>query len=296
MKRNRFGRSNFIRGVGLTAAVLFVFLAGVVYATGAEKKLDVFVSIPPQAYFVERIGNPHVTVHVLVKPGQSPATFEPTPKQMAQLSQADVYFRIGLPFESKLLSKIQATVGGLRIVDIRKGVPLRHVEGSHGKGTVDPHIWLSPKLAKKQAETICEELCRLDSEHEAEYQKNLAALHHALDSLDSAIARALAPLKGRKFYVFHPSYGYFADAYGLKQVAVEVEGKEPSARQLAHLIEQAQADGVKVVFVQPQFSSKSAQALAEAIGGVVVPLDPLAYDYLENLREMADKISRGLQP
>jgi zinc transport system substrate-binding protein len=266
-------------------------------------KLAVFVSILPQVYFVERVGGDLVEVEALVLPGQSPATYEPTPKQMAALSEADVFFRIGVPCEKRLVPKIAATLGELRVVDTREGITLRHMEDDHHHdegeahehaGAPDPHVWLDPRLVKIQASTICRELCRLDPAHTADFERNLEAFAADLEAVHGRITEALAPLKGEEFFVFHPAYGYFADAYGLKQVAVEMGGKEPSQKQLVELIDKAREAGARLIFVQPQFSTRSAQAIAEAIGGAVMPLDPLAGDYLENLTEMASKIEGSL--
>ncbi len=278
----------------LSATVCLLCLTSVYAGENEKARLSLFVSIQPQAYFVERVGGSYVEVEVLVGPGQSPATFEPTPKQMARLTRADAYFRIGVPFEKRLLAKIQTAFPDLRVIDTHQGIKLRTMEHGHHNGGFDPHIWLDPKLVKVQAASVCEELCRLDPANAAEYKESLSAFRADLDEVDARISRALEPLKGRKFYVFHPSYGYFGDAYGLTQVAVEVEGKEPGARQLADLMDQAREDSVKVIFVQPQFSAKSAEAVAKAIGGTVVPLDPLARDYLKNLEDIAGKIVQGL--
>lgn len=243
---------------------------------------------------MDRIGGTHVEIQVLVGPGQSPATYEPTPKQMTEMARADVYFRIGLPFESRLLDKIQSIFTDLRIVDTRQGIRLYEGEHSHQGEATDPHIWLDPKLVITQATTICDELCRLDSINAQEYRKNLQSFKDDLNRADDRVAEILTPFRGRKLYVFHPSYGYFARAYGLIQTAFEFEGKEPTPRQLADLIEQARRDGVTAVFVQPQFSSKGAQAVARAIDARVVEMDPLARDYLSNLVTMAENIARSL--
>ena len=142
---------------------------------------------------------------------------------------------------------------------------------------------------------ICDTLAELDPDHADTYRRNLAAFDADLDRVHAQIAEALAPLKGQAIFVFHPAFGYFADAYGLKQIPVEIGGKEPTARQLAGLIDRAKAAGVKVIFVQPQFSQKSAGAVAAAIDGVVVPLDDLARDYLMNLENVAAKVKVALQ-
>ena len=161
--------------------------------------------------------------------------------------------------------------------------------------TPDPHIWLDPGLVKIQARNIHDALCRLDPSHQEEYGANLRDFAADLERLHNRIARTLAPLRGKKMYVFHPAFGYFAAAYGLIQVPVESGGREPSARQLASLIAAARKDGVKVIFVQAQFPAKSAAAVARAIGGAVVPVDPLARNYLENLQRLTDAVAAGLR-
>ncbi len=147
---------------------------------------------------------------------------------------------------------------------------------------------------KIQAGTICTALSLLDPAHAATFERNMRAFMADLEDLDAGIARILAPVKGRKFYVFHPAFGYFGDSYGLTQVAVEVEGKEPTGRQLAGLIEEARADGVKAIFVQPQHAKRQAEAVARVIGAAVMPLNPLPRDYLKGLEEMAAILRKGL--
>lgn len=294
------------------------------------------VSIPPQAYFASRIGGEYVDVQVLVRAGQSPHTYDPTPKQMARLAQSRIFFRIGVPFEEQLLARMGDTFAGLEVVDTRQGIKLRPISGSdqcdpmhdhahdhaHGhaptdshtdahaethiegasdavatntEGTLDPHIWLSPKLAKIQARTICTALQWIDPQHAAQFDRNLKAFENDLDEVDGEIGKYLRPLRGESFCVFHPAFGYFGDAFGLEQVAVEIEGQQPSPKQLVALIDRAKKAGVRLIFVQKQFGAGSAQAVAEAIGGAVVPLDPLAEDYIANLRIMAEHIAKGLR-
>jgi zinc transport system substrate-binding protein len=265
-------------------------------------KLGIAVSILPQAFLAERVGGEHVAVTVLVGPGQSPHAYEPTPKQMASLADARVLLTIGVPFEKQLLPKLQAGHERLRVVDTRKGISLRTMacrhddhDHDHAHGEADPHVWLSPRNAKTLAANAAAALKELDPAHAADYDANLKSLHADLDALDARIAKVLAPLKGQTLFVYHPAFGYFADAYGLRQEPVEVEGKEPTARQLAALIDEAKRDGVRVIFVQKQFSVQSASALAEAIGGAVVAVDPLAYDYVANLESLADQVAEALR-
>ena len=279
-------------------------------ATGSTEpsaRLKVGVGILPMRYFVERVGGNLVEATVLVGPGQEPHTFEPTMKQMSALDSANLYFTLGLPFEQNLVEKLKATAKHLTVVDVRQGLPLRRLTpeevhsggaqpGQPGEraGEPDPHVWLSPRLVKVIAATIASALTQADPAHSEAYAQNLQAFQADLDRVDAKLAQVLAPLKGKEFLVFHPAFGYFADAYGLVQVPVEVEGKEPSAKQLAELIDVGRQKHVRVVFVQKQFSQKSAEAVAEALGATVVPLDDLAYDYLDNLGRMAQELERGL--
>jgi zinc transport system substrate-binding protein len=261
-------------------------------AFGGE--LRAFVSVTPQAYFVERVGGRFVEVEELVGPGRSPTTYEPTPKQIARLAEADVYFRIGVPFEHGFIDKLAEINPGMKIIDTRKNVPLRFFNASAGGEAPDPHIWLDPKRVKIQAATICEALCGILHERCSDFRRNLNLFQQDLDELDREISEILGPLAGRSFYVFHPAFGYFGDSYGLNQVAVEVEGKEPGPRQLSNLIEKAEKDGVHTIFVQPQFARTQAEAFAGAIGAEVVPLNPLAKDYLSNLKFMAEALRKAL--
>jgi len=306
----------------MATLVLLITLLMNLPANAAEKregKVKAFVSILPIAYFVERVGGPNVEVSVLVGPGQDPHTFEPTPRLMAKLANARVLFKMGFPFEETIIKKIGSTFKNVEVVDLQQGIKVRtlteeeaeaeeaehehghgHGQGQHREhsrepGEIDQHTWLDPQLAKIQARTIADNLIRIDSAHKDRYEKNLKDFQADLDAIHYQLTKALAPVKGKTFFVFHPAYGYFGDAYGLKQIPVQMGGKEPTARQLARLIQLAKEDEVRVIFVQPQFSKKGAEALAQAIGGAVVPLDDLAPDYIKNLREMAAKLDSALQ-
>ncbi len=261
----------------------------------AASRLSVFVSVVPQRYFLERIGGEHVRVSVLVKPGHSPTTYEPTPKQMTALAAADLYIRIGVPFEDAWMERIASSNPNLMVIDARDGLPLRDMTahqdpgGQHPthSGRKDPHIWLSPPLALKMAAQLFDRLSELDPGHRADYEKNYRHLAADLERLDQDIRTLLANLHKRSFMVFHPAWGYFADTYGLQQVPIEVEGKVPGPRSLARLIDSARAQGVKTVFVDRRISHKHAHTVADAIGGRVVTIDPLAEDYMQNLRQVA---------
>ena len=261
------------------------------------RPLRAFVSILPQKFFVEKIGGDLVDVAVMVEPGANPHTYEPKPKQMVALAKTSVYFAIGVPFETVWLAKIAGTNPNMLVVHTEAGIPkilmkVHQQEGSpreHGHaGINDPHVWLSPPLVMILAGNILEALLRLDPTHGSVYEKNHTSFMKELLGLDKEIRAALRG-KGKnvEFVVFHPAWGYFAQTYGLEQVPVEIEGKEPKPAELQYLIQYARERGIKVVFVQPQFSSLAAQAIAKSIGGQIVFVDPLAADWATNLRQVA---------
>jgi zinc transport system substrate-binding protein len=262
------------------------------------ERLSAFVSIAPQAYFLERIAGDLLRVDVLVRPGQSPHTFEPTSKRMAALAASDVYFAQGLPFERGLVRRIASVNAELLIVDASFGIPRLGMDGEGGErhnehrhpGESDPHIWLDPGRAAMEAINMADGLKVLLPAEEAAIAENLDCLLDDLESLDAELRDALEPLAGAPLFVYHGAFAYFADAYGLTQEAVQVGGNEPTARALAELVERARSAGVRVIFVQPQFAGQSARAVAEEIGGAVVPIDPLARDYLANMRGIAEAV------
>lgn len=256
------------------------------------------VSILPQADFVERVGGSWVRVHVLVGPGHAPSTFDPTARQLVELGRAELFFRIGLPFEDRLAAKLAEGRSGLKIIDTRAGIRLRRMGGEAGGASgqgYDPHIWLAPLLVKQQARTICDALKEADPDHATAFEENLAEFEADLEALHQKLSKRFKPLRGRPFFVFHPAFGYFADAYGLEQVAIEADGKEPGGRQLGKLIRRAKEMGIRRIFVEQGFSPRSAQAIAKATGARVVVLDPLARDYLANLEAMAGRIAEALE-
>jgi zinc transport system substrate-binding protein len=265
----------------------------------------VFVSIAPQKYFVQKIGGDLVSVAVLVPAGADPHTYEPKPKQMAELSKCAVYFAVGIDFEKAWLPRIAGTNPKMRIVHTDEGIKKiimtdhhRDKKSRHGytgtghhhhEGTQDPHVWLSPALVKIQAEHILHALIDIDPNNQMRYKNNYSAFLKEIDILDAELKNLFVGRKGDRFMVFHPSWGYFAKEYELEQVPIEIEGKAPKPAQLTTLIRHAREHGIRVVFVQPQFSAKSAEMISREIGGHVVHVDPLAENWAGNLREVARK-------
>ncbi|NDY71352.1 cation ABC transporter substrate-binding protein [Desulfobacter hydrogenophilus] len=287
----------------------------------AEAPVPMFVSILPQQYFVQQIGKDKVAVSVMVQPGASPATYEPKPLQMAKLSKARLYFSIGVPFETFWLDKIASANPDMTIVHTDKGIEkqpmdVHHHEGEdqaghhdhqasaeedhdiendHGHAGLDPHIWLSPKLVKIQAGHILDALATADPENKDFYTVNYNVFIKKLDALDQNLAQMLKDNSGMQFMVFHPSWGYFARDYNLKMIPIEIEGKNPKPADLQALIEHARNEGINVIFVQPQFSTKSAELVAREIHGQVLRADPLALDWLENMKKIAAQFKEVLK-
>ena len=287
------------RKLGIFALSLAIFLLlgmPLLSIAQARDALKVFVSIVPQKYFVKKIGGDLVDVYVMVRPGASPATYEPKPKQMVTLSRAKVYFAIGVPFEKAWLKKIVSASPKLLVVHTEKGIEKVPMKEDKPNGIKDPHIWLSPPLVKVQAKNIMDALQKVDLAHSSVYKANYKRFIREIDSLDAEL-REIFSEKGKKiqFMVFHPAWEYFARTYGLKMVPVESEGKAPKPEALQRLIESAKRDGIKVVFVQPEYSTKSAEIIAKAIGGEVVFASPLNPDWARNLKEVAEKFRAALR-
>ncbi len=303
-------RHNRCIWLGMIIALCLVLCAcggdGAQDASDGSGRLRVFVSVLPQAYIVERVGSDLVEVSALVQRGQSAETYEVTPRQMDALSRAQFFFRVGMPFENALLPKIARTCPNLRVVDTREGVALLadtgcahgddHEDHEHGHthGDWDPHIWMDPKRVKTQAATVAEALSQALPGAREIFAANLAALEQDLDAAHERIAALLAPFHGRRIYVYHPAFAYFADAFGLEQVSVEFEGKEPGPRRIQQIVDAMKTEGARTIFVQPQFSRQTAAAIAQESGAAIVELDPLSKDLLATLEHIAREIARSL--
>ncbi len=268
-----------------------------------EAALTVTVSVLPQKYFVERIGGDLVRVNVMVEPGDDPHSYEPKPDQMRVLSESAAYFSIGVEFEDVWLDKIAAANAHMLMVNTIANIQRFEMAAHENEAgevhdneevELDPHVWTSPELVKTMSQTIYETLVKLDPSHEAEYSANLQLFIQDIDALQAQIKESLTGLKSNKFMVFHPSWGYFAQEFGLEQIAIEVGGQEPSAQELAGLIDQAKTDNIKVVFAQPEFNTKSAEVIANEIGGKVLLISPLEPDWLANMQAVAQTFSQVL--
>jgi len=251
-----------------------------------------------------------VQVTEMIPPGFSPATYDPSPDQLRKLQDADIYFRIGhIPFEKAQMEKLEKLNTKMKVIDTSNGIELlklaahshgdkdeheKEKEHEHEAGN-DPHIWLSPKLVKIQAKNIYNALVEYSPENKDYFTRNYNQFTKELDELDQKLTNVFAPIEGQTILVFHPAFGYLADAYGFRQEAIEIEGKEPTPAQLQEIIDKARNNNIKVIFVQAQFSPESAKSVAQEINGAVVQIDPLAKDYFTNLETMAETIVTSLK-
>ena len=266
------------------------------------EKLKIAAGLPPVAGLASAIGGNRIEVISVLPEGKTPHDFTPRNETIRQTADAQVFLTTGMPFENKISAfmkqraKICNVSTGIQRIAFQDG---RDNDHHHHDGCShddhDPHVWLSPANAIRIAENICTELIELDPDGKEFYVKNLVVLKEKLSALDAEIAGQLAPFAGKSFFVYHPAFGYFADAYKLKQRAIELNGREASAADLAQIIREAKAADIHTVFVQEQFNPRNANALAKEINGKVVPLDPLAADITENFRKIANAIAAGFR-
>jgi zinc transport system substrate-binding protein len=276
--------------------LLCIFLINMLYAN-----LNVAVSILPQKHFLKAIGGDRVEVTLMVLPGNSPHTYEPKPSQMKAIANAQLYFAIGVEFEKVWLPKFKALNPKLKVIDLSEGIEklpvasVHHHTDMHHHGEergMDPHIWTAPENVVKIVQHIFAALSLADPENKVYYKKNLEAFLQKIEETDKTIREILSGKpKDTAFMVFHPSWGYFARAYGLRQLPVEVEGKEPKPRELIALIKEAEEEKVSAVFTQPEFSDSAAKVIADELHVPVIKVSPLAEEWSENLIRIAKAIA-----
>ena len=294
-----------------------------------DDRIRVIVSILPQKEFAERVGGEYVKVTVMVGEGQDPHGYEPRPSQLIDVAKADVYFIVGsgVEFENIWLDTLIEQNGDMEIVDASKGIELiasaeedhdedhdsdqneshddEHEEngnqtheddsGEHDHEGDDPHIWNSPVNAMIMVGNLRDALVRIDPEHASDYSNNSQEYLSELDAVDRDMRSGLESHGGKKFLVYHPSFGYLAHQYNLSQIAIEDEGKEPTPAGVQAIIDQAKAENITTIFVSPQFDESNAQTIAKEIGGTVVRIDPLGEHYLENMRKVREKLIDGFE-
>ena len=253
-----------------------------------NEKIGVIVSILPQAEFAEKVGRDRINVTVMVPPGANPHTYEPTPGQLKEVSRAELYLKVGsgVEFELAWMDKIAEINRSINIVNCSEGISLI------GK---DPHIWLSVINAIIMVENIYEGLIEIDPGNKDFYYRNKNDYQQELSSLDDLINEILKDKKNRKIMVYHPAWTYFSDSYGLEQIPIEEEGKEPTMGGMKKILEQARQYNIKVIFASPEISAKSAEVIASEIGGSVILISPLEKDYINNMKSITEAFAESMQ-
>ncbi|MBM3403943.1 MAG: hypothetical protein FJY10_03535 [Bacteroidetes bacterium] len=277
----------------IAGLLLLVLIAGCSPSPEQGDSKVITVSIQPQKYLVRQIGGNDWYINVLVPPGSSPETYEPGPLQVKDLAQSAIYFANGyLEFEHGINGKISGLNNQLSIIDLSENLSL--IQGDDHHGGTDPHYWLGPQEIKIMAQTIASALQEKDPANKERYTANLSTFLSLMDSLDVKIRKRLAERKRDDFIVFHPALAYFSRQYGLNQLALEEEGKNPSAAHLKSLVDMAREKGIRHLFVQRQFDERNAEALAREIKGELVVFDPLEENLEKNLLYLAEKLSIAL--
>lgn len=260
------------------------------------------VSIPPQKYFIEQIVGDQFPVNVMLAPGASPADYEPTAKQVQDLNNSGIYFYVGhLGFEKSWMKKFSETAKDVEYISCSKQIDLLrsdviehvHEDGSHHHGT-DPHIWTSPENVKTISRTMCTALIEKYPEKAAEFEANLHTFISRIDQLDNSIRSVLTDSISNSFMIFHPALGYYARDYHLKQYAIEFEGKSPSPAHMKKMIDIARDKSISTIFVQTQFETTKAEAVAREINAEVVTIDPLAENWLAEMYALTKKMEKAL--
>lgn len=288
--------------------LIYILIIGYISLLNANVKA--VVSILPQELFVKSIGGDKVDVSLMVKPGNSPHTYEPKPSQMRYISQADIYFAIDVEFEHVWLKKFINQNQDMQVVDLSDGIKKieiqknfeehesdhedEHHEGHdhHKHEGLDPHIWTTPSNVKIIAKNILNSLVKIDSKNKEYYEQNYKKFLEHIEQTDSKIKTILKNIpKKSKFMVFHPSWQYFAKEYSLVQLPIEIEGKSPKPKALVKLIKVAKQYKVKAIFTQPEFSPKIANTIAKQLNIDVIKTSPLNKYWSENLIKLAQAIA-----
>lgn len=250
----------------------------------------------PQKYFVEKIAGDKFLINVMVPPGASHESYDPTPGQIAGLSKAIVYFRIGnIEFENVWIAKFSDIYPELSIVDLSAHLQLITNPDAHDiHGQSEPHTWMSPGNVRIMAKDIYKTLTGIDKENEGFYKLNCDHFIAEIDSINELIKSRLLNIKSTGFIIYHPALTYYARDYGLNQYPLEIEGKNPSAFVIRQLIEISKKENIKTIVVQKQFDQTKAQIIADETGGKIISIDPLDYEWSNQILEITDKLSTSL--
>ena len=275
-----------------------LLLLGACSSTKKEEIERITVTIEPIRYFTEVLVGDLYEVSCMVPKGASPETYDPTPQQLIDLTHSQALFYTGyLGFEQLWIDRLQSNAPETRFFNLSKQIDLIHEGGMehHGHqhlGGIEPHLWNSPKNALVLIENIYNALCSLDSTHIEHYKLNYEKEKQRIIETDQKIKSILSqPGTSKSFMIYHPALTYFAQAYNLTQLSIEEEGKEPSPSQLKKLLDQATEYQVKIIFIQPEFDIKNAKMIANEIGAKIVPINPLSYNWHEEMINVAKALN-----
>ncbi|MCR6587394.1 metal ABC transporter solute-binding protein, Zn/Mn family [Campylobacter insulaenigrae] len=264
----------------------------------------VSVSIPPQAFFVEKIAKDSVEINVLIPQNSDEHNVEFKPQVLKKLEESKIYFLADLELEKILEEKFKNTLKNVKIVNINQNIELfededheeehhnHHEHHEHGK---DPHVWLDPILVKIQAENISKALSEVFPQNKAFYEENLKVFLKELDELDEKIKAKLQSIKKNEFIVYHPSWAYLAKRYNLIQIPVQIDGKEPKAKDLQNLILLVKEKDIRIVFIQPGFPESAIKTLAKELNAKIISINHLARNWDEELLKSVDALNLALQ-
>ncbi|MCL2764330.1 MAG: zinc ABC transporter substrate-binding protein [Treponema sp.] len=287
--------------------VLLILFFSIIFSSCLRQEqhdgILIAVSIPPQEWFVSQIAGDKASVLILVPPGQNPHNYEPTPRQIQSLANASAWILSGTEFEIALRPKIEALFPDLLIIDGTEGVNFRMLldhehhdcDHDHSSLEIDRHTWLGRMPSIILANRIMQTLYHLDRSNENYYLERMVNTVQDIQDVFNELEIILAPLKGRSVFVYHPSFGYFLDEFGIEQEAVETGGKEPTPRELNNLISKITSEQPAAIFVQTQFPVNAARTIAGAVGADVIELDPLAQNWLENIRYIGEALKRTVR-
>lgn len=272
-----------------------LFLLCLFYFNAFAKPM-VSVSIPPQAFFVEKIAKDTLDINIIIPANSDEHNFEFKPQSLKNLEKSDIYFTSGLEFEKSFLDKFKQNFKHLKIIDTQKNITLLSISHKQEKNSaLDMHTWLDPILVKTQAQNIAQALIQNYPENKVFYEKNLKTFLLELDALNATIIKEFKGIKNNKFIVYHPSWSYFAKRYHLEQIPVEIEGKEPKPKDLQKLIESARKNNIKVIFVQTGFPENAANTLAKECGAKIVQINHLSQDWENELLKSAKILAQSLK-
>jgi zinc transport system substrate-binding protein len=281
--------------------IFLLLLSSCTRQNATKDKILLALSIQPQTWFVQQIAGDKADIITLLPPGQNQHTYEPTPKQIQSLASADAWILSGADFEIGLRPKVEKAFPKLPIVDGTQGVNFRRItkeesgNGSHTALELDRHTWLGREPAKILAAHTKDTLCKFDKKNEKYYNEHYDSVIKIIDETFDQLKINLAPLKGRSIFVYHPSFGYFFDEFGIKQEAVETGGKEPSPKDINNLIKKIKEENAAAIIVQTQFPTNAAKALAESSDLEIIYLSTFATDWLANIKEIGNALTKCIR-